>query len=99
MSDRDDLADGEYTAVVDSVEDGLARVFFERDGEEVGDAVLDATALPEAGRHDSAVLSVAVADGAVDEWTYDPERTAARQEAAQDRFDRLSERPTDDEES
>ena len=31
--------DGEYTAVVDNVEDGLATVFFERDGEEEGNAV------------------------------------------------------------
>ncbi|ELZ40409.1 hypothetical protein C472_01833 [Halorubrum tebenquichense DSM 14210] len=34
------LPDGEYTAVVDNVEDGLATVFFECDGEEVGNAVL-----------------------------------------------------------
>lgn len=91
-----DLADGEYTAVVDTVEDGLATVFFERAGEEVGNAVLDATRLPEAGRHADAILSVTVAGGGLDAATYDPERTAERAEAAQDRFDRLSERPPSD---
>ena len=36
MTELDALADGCYTAVVDSVEDGFATVFFEDDGEEVG---------------------------------------------------------------
>ena len=31
-----ELQDGEYTAVVDSIEDELATVFFERDGESLG---------------------------------------------------------------
>jgi len=44
-----DLADGAYTAVVDTVEDGLATVFFERDGDDVGNAVLDADRLPRGG--------------------------------------------------
>lgn len=91
-----DLADGEYTAVVDAVEDGLATVFFERDGEEVDSAVLDAARLPEAGRHADAILSVTVTGGDIDAATYDPERTTERAEAAQDRFDRLSERPPSD---
>jgi hypothetical protein len=93
------LADGRYTAVVDSIEDGFATVFLEEDGEEVGDAVIEAAALPEAGRHADAILSVTIMDGALLEWEYDPERTEQRQRAAQDRFDRLSRRPPSDEES
>jgi len=91
-----DLEDGTYTAVVDSIEDGLATVFFERDGEEVGNRVLDATDLPESGRHADAILSVTVDDGDVEEWTYDEERTENRREAAQSRFDCLSRRPPKD---
>ena len=34
MTDTD-LPDGEYTAVVDAIEDGIARVFFEQDGSDV----------------------------------------------------------------
>ena len=94
-----DLADGEYTAVVDAVEDGLATVFFERDGEEVGNAVLEASRLPSEGRHADAVLSVTLGDGRIESASYEPERTAARGEAAQDRFDRLSKRPPSDEET
>ena len=88
-----DLPDGEYTAVVDNVEDGLATVFFERDGEEQGDAVLEATRLPPDARHADAVLSVTLGDGRIEAASYDPEETADRSEAAQSRFDRLSRRP------
>ncbi|MDZ5810612.1 DUF3006 family protein [Halorubrum sp. AD140] len=94
-----DLEDGEYTAVVDAIEDGLARVFFERDGEEVGDALLDPARLPADARHADAVLAVVLRDGAVDSAAYDPERTTARAEKAQDRFDRLSNRLPSDEDS
>jgi hypothetical protein len=96
MTDLDALADGCYTAVVDSVEDGVATVFFEDDGEEVGDAILDASDLPERARHADAVLQVTVVDGALVGSEYDAERTADRAERAQDRFDRLSERPPSD---
>jgi len=99
MTDLETLADGEYTAVVDSIEDGLATVFFEQDGADVGDALLEAVVLPEDGRHADAILSVTV-DGDAVEWTYEPEVTKSRQEAAQDRFNRLSSRaPSEDEES
>lgn len=97
MTVAGDLSDGTYTAVVDSIEDGLATVFFEDGGDEVGNAVINATALPEDGRHADAILSVTVVDGAVVEWDYDTERTTRRRERAQSRFDRLSERPPSDE--
>jgi len=93
---RIDLADGTYTAVVDAIEDGLATVFFEADGDEVGDAVLDADRLPDEGRHADAILDVQIEDGSIATATYDPERTSTRSEAAQDRFDRLSNRPPRD---
>lgn len=60
-----DLADGAYTAVVDTVEDGLATVFFERDGDDVGNAVLDADRLPSEGRHADAILDVRIEDGSI----------------------------------
>lgn len=58
MTDLDSLPDGTYTAVEDAVKDGFATVFFERDWDEVGDAMLDAGVLPEAARHADAVLDV-----------------------------------------
>ena len=91
-----DLADGTYTAVVDAVEDGIATVFFERGGGEVGNAVLDANRLPSEGRHANAVLRVRIEEGSIATATYDPERTSIRSEAAQSRFDRLSNRPPKD---
>jgi len=97
MTPAVDLSDGTYTAVVDSVEDGLATVFFEADGDEVGNAVIDAAALPDDGRHADAVLSVTVVDGEPGTWDYDAERTTTRRDRAQNRFERLSERPPSDE--
>jgi len=99
MADIQALADGTYVAVVDSIEDGVATVFFEDDGDEVGNAVVDAAALPADGRHADAVLSVTVVDGDPVEWSYDAERTETRRERAQNRFDRLSERPPSDEDA
>lgn len=99
MTALDTLADGTYTAVVDAVEDGLATVFFEQDGADVGDAVLDASVLPADARHADAILSVTITDGEVVEATYEREQTADRAAQAQSRFDRLSERPPSDDES
>lgn len=98
MTTIEGVPDGEYTAVVDSIEDGLATVFFERDGAEVGDAVVDSAALPADGRHADALLSVTVEDGRLVEADYRPEQTDTRKDAAQDRFDRLSRRPPSDDE-
>ena len=98
MSDID-LPDGDYTAVVDSVEDGLATVFFERDGEEVGNAVLEASQLPSDAQVADAILSVTLTEEHIESATYKPEKTTTRAEAAQDRFDRLSERPPSDEDT
>jgi len=94
-----DLPNGEYTAVVDAIEDGLATVFFERDGEEVGNTVLDASELPSDAQHADAVLSVTLNDGNIESASYNPEATDTRAEAAQDRFDRLSERPPADDDT
>ena len=94
-----DLSDGAYTVVVDSVEDGLATVFFEQDGEEVASEVLDAGELPEAGRHADAILEVTVREGEVVEWLYESAETEERQDEAHSRFDRLAIRPPSDENS
>jgi hypothetical protein len=88
-----ELPDGAYTAVVDTIEDGLATVFFEQDGVEKGSAVIDVKTLSESGQHADAILSVTIEDGTIETTTYHPEETADRQSKAQDRFDSLSERP------
>jgi len=99
MTNLDSLPDGEYTAVVDTIEDGLATIFFETDGEEVGDAMIEATELPETAQHADAILSVTIKNGTLAETEYKPERTADRAEQAQRRFDRLSKRPSSEEDS
>lgn len=92
-----DVADGTYTAVVDAIEDDLARVFFEADGTDVGSALVDEDVLPTEGRHADAILTVTVQDGVLQEIEYKADQTADRKAAAQDRFDRLSNRLSDKE--
>ncbi|MDB2243117.1 hypothetical protein DJ79_16875 [Halorubrum ezzemoulense] len=91
-----DLPNGEYTAVVDSIEDGLATVFFEQDGEEVGNAVVEPDELPSDGQHADAILEVEIRDGAVYSSQYQSGETERRSNASQGRFDRLSKRPPSD---
>ena len=92
MSGLEALADGTYTIVVDAVEDGQARLFIEQDGEDVGDAVVPASQLPEAGRHADAILRVTIAGGELAELRYLPDETTARASTAQQRFDALADR-------
>jgi hypothetical protein len=87
------IPDGEYTAVVDRIEDGLAAVLLEEDGTDAYELLVEPAELPEDGQHANAVLTVKVQDGELVEATYDPDKATERRESAQSRFDRLSERP------
>lgn len=86
----------DLTAVVDRLEGDLAVLVLEAGGETVGEKVVDAAALPEDARHADAVLELTVELGAVTAVAYDASETERRGERAQDRFDRLSRRPPDD---
>jgi hypothetical protein len=95
------IPDGEYTAVVDRIEDGLATVLLEEDETDAYELLVEPAELPEDGQHANAVLTVEVRDGDLVEANYEASETAERRESAQSRFDRLSERPpsADDEDS
>jgi hypothetical protein len=90
------IPDGTYTAVVDEIEDSLARLELEDADEELYELVLDVAELPAAGREPGSILTIKYVDGEVTDAEYDPEATERRSEAAQDRFDRLSRRPNKD---
>ena len=89
--------DGSYTAVVDRFEDDQAVLVLERDGETVDELVGDRAELPDDAGQD-AVLRLLVDHGHLVDAEYDESETTARRDAAQDRFDRLAERPPDDDE-
>ena len=89
----------EYIGVVDRFEEDRAVVILERDGSAVGEVVLDRDRLPADARHVDAVLTVRVEDDDLTGLSYRPDETEDRRESAQDRFDRLSRRPPDGEES
>ncbi|WP_254840157.1 DUF3006 domain-containing protein [Natronomonas marina] len=92
------IPDGTYTAVLDRIEDGVATLLLEEDGEDAHQLDVDPSVLPADARHSDAVLTVEIDDGELVATSYEPEETDERQESAQSRFDRLSERaPRDDE--
>ncbi|WP_424016221.1 DUF3006 domain-containing protein (plasmid) [Halorientalis pallida] len=95
------IDDGTYTAAVDRFEDDLAVLLVEDENDPIGELVVDEDELPTDGQHVDAVITVAVEDGELVEARYQAQETEARSEAAQSRFDRLSERPpeTSDENS
>lgn len=90
------IDDGTYTAVVDRFENDLAVLLVEGEDDQVGELVVDQEELPEDGQHVDAVVTVAVEDGELVEVTYLDGETDRRKDAAQSRFDRLSERPPSD---
>ena len=90
------ILDGTYTAVVDEVEDSLARLELEDANEELYDLVLDIVELPAAGRETGSVFTIEFADNEVTDVEYHPEATESRSETAQNRFDQLSRRPNND---
>jgi len=93
------VSDGSYTAVLDRIEDDVATLLLEVDGEDAHQLDVDPEALPEAARQPNSVLTVEVSDGDLVEATYEPDATEERRDAAQSRFDRLSERPPGDEDT
>ena len=91
-----------YTAVLDRiVDEGTAVLLLERDGDVVDDLAVALERLPAAGRHEGAVFSVTVDrdERRLLEATYRAEAERTRQESIQDRFDRLSERLSDRDET
>ena len=90
------IPDGQYTAVVDRIEDRYVTILLEENGEDIHELVVYPEALPSDGRHSDAIMTVEITDGELAEATYRPDETEACQESVQSRFDRLSERPPSD---
>lgn len=83
-----------YTATIDRIEDGIAVILLEDDGETVGERYIhNLERIPSDGRHDGAVLRVTIDDDEISAITYDQEAEQARRERIQKRFDKLSKRP------
>jgi len=81
------------TAVLDRIVDGeTAVLLLEADGSVVDERTLDIDRVPEDGRHEGAVFDVELEDGTLREMRYRPEAERTRRESTQERFDRLSER-------
>jgi len=84
----------EFTAVLDRFEDDQVVLLLEEDGEVVDEFVVAVDDLPEDARHQDAVLTVSVVHSReLVDVQYEPAETESRTTAAQDWFDRLSQRP------
>jgi hypothetical protein len=90
------IPNGTHTAVVDEIEDSLARLELEDADGELYELVLDITELPAAGRETGSVFTIEFADNEVTDVEYHPKATESRSETAQNRFDQLSRRPNND---
>lgn len=94
------IPDGTHAAVLDRFEDTresrVAVLVVEGEERPLGDLLVDPGELPEAARHQDAVLEVTIEGGELREATYEERETSDRRESAQSRFDRLAERPPDD---
>lgn len=89
--DSADLSDGEYTAVVDRFESGLA-VLEVATPEGLRQLIVEKDELPEDARHQDAVLEVTVESQELVGATYNELETKSRAESTQERFDQLSNR-------
>lgn len=90
------IPDGRYTAVLDRFEDSQPVLELSNDDDRY-ELVVEQDALPQPARHVDAILQVELADGELVEVEYKPAESTERAEEAQNRFDRLSKRPPDDE--
>jgi hypothetical protein len=91
------IPDGEYTAVVDRIEETLATLEV-GSGDERYNLVVGEEELPDDGCHVDAVLQVSIVDDELADAEYQPDETEQRKADAQSRFDQLSQRPPDTDE-
>jgi major membrane immunogen (membrane-anchored lipoprotein) len=90
------IPDGTYTAVLDRFEDSDPVLELSGDDGRY-ELVVEQQDLPQPARHTDAVLEVELVDGAIVAADYKPAESERRVDDAQNRFDRLSKRPPDDE--
>lgn len=84
-----------FTAVLDRFEEEQAVLLLESEGETVDELIMHRDELPESGRHQDAIFTVTVDEETVQEIEYEPTETEGRAEAAQQQFDRLARRPSE----
>ncbi len=88
------IEDGTYTATLDRIEEEIAVLLIEQDGDVIEEfQIHDLETLPDESRHDGAVLRVSIKDGDVVDIEYDRDAEEERRTEMQERFEQLSEQP------
>lgn len=90
--------DGDYRAVLDRIEDDLAVLELDDDGD-LHELLVTVDHLPPVARRQDAVLDVTLRDGRFVDATYKRRATRRLRQQSQSRFDRLSRRPPRDDEA
>lgn len=92
------IPDGTYKAVVDRFEDEfIVLEVSDEDANERYELAVHPSSLPEEGRAVDAVLAIEVDENQLIDAAYRSDETDERSESSQNRFDRLSRRPSRDE--
>lgn len=86
------IEDGTYTAVVDNVEDGIARIFIEDDETEIGCVHMEEEDFPMKQLGENEIYKVCIKSEKIAGCRFDQEETQNRIERMQEKFDRLSSR-------
>lgn len=87
---------GTFTATVDRIVDEETAVILIEDGTDAIEQFdISADQLPEDASGEGSVLTVEITDGTIVHIQYDAESTAHRQQATQDRINKLSKRLSD----
>lgn len=88
------LEEKTYTATIDRIEEGIAVILVEDDGEVIEERrIRDLDRIPDDGLHAGAVVRITVEDGEISTIEYDGKAEQTRRKRIQKRFDKLSERP------
>lgn len=88
------MMDDTFEAVIDRVVDGHTAVILLENSDEREQIELEAEALP-AGANEGGVVEITLSDGEVVSIEHLEEKTEARRQQAQERFDQLSKRLPD----
>lgn len=90
--------DGTYRCVIDRIVDGQTAVLLiEEDGETIAERTCPVETVPNAARHDGAIVTAQITEQAVEITEYHPDHEQQRRERLQKRFNDLSRRLGEDE--
>lgn len=87
-----EIEEGTYKAVVDNVEDEIARIFIEEDGKDVGCLHINENDIPLKTVSQDSIYEIHISSEEITGWKFLQEETHNRKERMRQKFDDLSSR-------